>query len=1069
MVIAALFFAYAAGIPSARANVCYPATTQGTAPSNYQAYCWLDFTGYSDSQAQSSAGQPFTFQLSDGSSLTLTMKVSTNAGSPALVMVKVPSYSGAAFGNSAFLGISGKPVVYTAQGASTVHVTLSSITLTPPSGSGPAGSYGFVAADGESTNGGESLSFTTNGQAWTLMSQIPNGSQYPTLSGVGTSTVTETGINGTVGSYAFQTLNSPTQVSSVLVGAGLQGAIFGIRYGSVVVNTQLSGTRANAADQFTYGVTTTSGTVIASATSTGTGAGPFTSASVPTVAGNYSFQVRESMAPGSVSPLNYYLSSLTCTNSNAGSTTPVPTNATATSYSFSGLADQDAISCIFSNAVSPAYVPDHFAVSTPGTAVNCQPATVTVAAHTSAHAALGITSTVNLGTSTGHGDWSLITGGGSFLAGASNSGSASYTYAAADAGTAVFALRDTYPETVTINAVDGNVSATTGTALATEDSPLTFVASGFIVTNGNNAPATIATQVAGVASTQSLALQAVRTDQRTGACTAVFASGATVNVGLAFQCNNPTTCVAGQSFAITNNGTTTAIAANGNGALGSYTSVPLKFSTANAEAPISLTYSDAGQVTLAARYAIPLASGIASGNLMTGSAQFVVLPYTLQLSGVKRSSDGYANPGGNTATGPVFIGAGQAFSATVTALNAQGNVTPNFGQETTPATVALTPSLVLPSGGNLPAVAGGFGTYSGGSATGTGFSWPEVGAISLTAGVANYLGGGAVVGTPTGSVGRFVPNAFAVTLNTPLFATGCAAGNFTYLGQPFVYAVAPVITVTAQALGGATTQNYSGSLFRLTNASLTGRTYASATGPALVLTGLPSTATDPAIASLGAGVGTLTFSAGAGLSFARSTAIAPFNAAIGLSVNVIDLDGVSATNPVSFGAGSGIGFNTGASQYYGRLQIGNALGSELLDLPMPLLAQYYVNPAIGFATNVADSCTTAPTLAFGNYQLNLRPGATCVRDYGSPGTSGQGCAARAANPYAATPTAGIYNLVLAAPGAGNGGSVDVTVSAPAWLQYLWNAGSAQATGPVGIATFGIFPGPASRIYQREVY
>ncbi len=1036
---------------SARANTCYAATTQGTAPSNYQAYCWLDFTGYSDSKAQSSAGQAFSFALSDGSSLTLTLQVSTNAASPALLPVSVPSWSGAAFGNSAFLGISGKPVLYQAQGGSTVHVTLSNIVLTPPPGTGPAGSYGFVAADGESTNGGESLSFTTNGQAWTEMAQIPNGSAYPGLAGVGTSTVTETGVGGTVGSYAFQTLNSPTQVSSVLVGSGLQGALFGIRYGSVVVNSQLSGTRANAADQFKYGVTTTGGTVIAAATSTGSGAGPYAAASVPTIAGNYSFLVTESMATGSVSPLNYYVPSLTCTNSNTGSTTALPTNVITTSYSFSGLADQDAISCVFSNTVSPAYVPNHFAISTPVTAVNCQAAAVTVTAHTSTHAALGITSTMTLSTSTGHGDWSLTTGSGAFVAGAANSGTASYTFAAADAGVAVFALRDTYAETVTINAVDGTVSTTTGTALAAEHGPLTFVSSGFIVTNGANVPTAIATQIAGVTSTQSLALQAVRTDTRTGACTALFASGATVNVGLGLQCNNPMSCVAGQSFTVTNNGISTAIVANNNGALVNYTTVPLRFSTAAAEAPIAISYSDAGQVTLAAKYTIPLANGASSPNALTGGGQFVVQPYSLQLGGIVRSQDGFANPGSTTASGAAFIGAGQSFSAAVTARNASGNATPNFGQETTTTAVVLTPALVLPTSGDLPPVAGSFAGYAGGSATGTAFSWPEVGIITLTPTVANYLGSGAITGQTSVPVGRFVPNNFLVAENTPVFATACAAGGFTYVGEPFGYAVAPVITVTAQALGGTTTLNYAGSLFRLTNNSLTARTYAAAaSGPGLSLAGLPASSSDPAIASLGNGQGTLTFSAGSGISFVRGNPIAPFNASIALSINVIDLDGVSATaNPVSFGAGNGIAFSTGAAQYYGRLRLSNVVGSELLDLPMSLVTQYYLSAASGFTSNTNDVCTTAPALGFSNFQLNLKTLTT--RSIASSAVAGQ------------------FNLVLAAPGSGNAGAATVTATAPAWLQYLWNTASGVSSNPVGIATFGVFPGPSSRIYQREVY
>ena len=732
--------------------------------------------------------------------------------------------------------------------------------------------------------------------------------------------------------------------------------------------------------------------------------------------------------------------------------------------------------------------PDHYAVAAPGAAVNCQPAPVTISAHNVAHAAVVTTDTITLATSTGHGDWSLTTGSGTFVPGASNSGSATYTFAASDGGTVALALRDTYAETTTINVSDGLVSAKSGSALASEDSPISFAPSGFQVTNGSNVATAIGTRISGLSSAsgagaQSLALQAIRTDTKTGACTTAFASGATVNVGLAYQCNNPTSCAGGQTFNVTNNGTTTSIAANPAAGVSSYTTVPLKFSTANAEAPISITYSDAGQVTLYARYSIPLGSGTGSGNLMLGSSQFVVQPATLTLSNIKCSS--YAsgscamslaapgnNPGAGTPSGAVFMPAGANFSATVTATNFVGAVTPNFGQEISPVVVQLVPSLVLPTTGHLPAVSGGFGSFASGSASGTAFTWPEVGIITLTPSVANYLGSGTVSGAATGNVGRFVPSGFSVSLNTPVFGTGCTAGAFTYLGQPFTYTVAPVITATAQAVGGAITQNYTGPLMRLSNASLAGRTYTpTPASPALSLAGLPAASSDPAIADLGAGVVSLTFSAGAGLSFTRGTATAPFNANIALSINVLDQDGVAAPNPVTFGSGSGIAFSTGASQVYGRLALKNAAGSELLDLPMTLTTQYYLNASQGFVTNTLDSCTVAPQLAFSAYQQNLKAGGTCVRDSGSPGVSGQGCAAAAApsSRYLSTAAAGNFNLVLAAPGTGSSGALTVTAAAPSWLQYLWTVSSGTNSSPSGMATFGVFPGPASRVYEREVY
>ncbi|MGD0492713.1 MAG: DUF6701 domain-containing protein [Steroidobacteraceae bacterium] len=739
--------------------------------------------------------------------------------------------------------------------------------------------------------------------------------------------------------------------------------------------------------------------------------------------------------------------------------------------------------------INPVSGPNHYAVSAAASAVNCAPTAVTISAHTSTHTVITTLNTITLGTSTGHGDWTLTTGAGVFAAGASNSGAATYTYAASDAGVAVFALRDTYPETVTINVSDGTATAKSGTALASEDSPIAFAPSGFITTNGANVATLIGTQIAGKSSTQSLALQAVRTDTNTGACTSVFSGGTTASISLAYQCNNPTTCIAGQTLSVTNNSITTAIASNPNSGVSTYTAVPLKFSTANAEAPIVLTYSDAGQITLYARYNIPLGSGLGSGNLMNGSSQFVVQPYTLALSNIRCTTYGAGtcsaalaspgnNPGAASAAGAAFLPAGQPFSTTVTAQNYLGAATPNFGRETTPASVTLTATLAAPAGGDAPALsnASAFGAFSAGAATGTTFNWPEVGIITLTPAVSNYLGSGALAGTSSGNVGRFYPNSFAVTRNTPVLGTGCAAGSFSYLGQPLTYTVAPVATATALASGGTTTRNYTGAFMKITNGTLTGRTYTpTPASPSLNVSGLPATTIDPVIADLGTGQATLTFSAGTGLQFNRGSAIAPFNADIALSFNVIDADGVSvasidglaAADPVTFGNGTGISFSTGAAQYYGRLALRDSVGSELLDLPMPLTTQYYLNTSVGFTTNTADSCTAAPALAFSGYQGNLGAGKTCVRDGGNPGISGMGCAAPAAASSRYQPTAvnGNFNLILAAPGAGNNGALSVTATAPSWLQYSWGTG----VNPIGIATFGEFPAPASRVHQREVY
>ena len=209
--------------------------------------------------------------------------------------------------------------------------------------------------------------------------------------------------------------------------------------------------------------------------------------------------------------------------------------------------------------------PNHYAVSAAGSAVNCAP-TASPSPRTTARIRRSPPSTPSrLSTSTGHGDWTLATGGGTFTAGSSNSGRATYTYSSADAGVAVFNLRDTYPETVTIGVIGRHGDRD----LRHRDSPprtapITFAPSGFITTNGANVATAIGTQIAGKTFDPKPGAAGRAHRHQHGRLHHVFASGTTANISLAYQCNNPTACIAGQTLAITNNAVTTTIASNPN-------------------------------------------------------------------------------------------------------------------------------------------------------------------------------------------------------------------------------------------------------------------------------------------------------------------------------------------------------------------------------------------------------------------------------------------------------------------------------------------------------------------------
>jgi MSHA biogenesis protein MshQ len=460
-------------------------------------------------------------------------------------------------------------------------------------------------------------------------------------------------------------------------------------------------------------------------------------------------------------------------------------------------------------------------------------------------------------------------------------------------------------------------------------------------------------------------------------------------------------------------------------------------------------------------------------------ASFSVTDNDWETAGTSRTLGNTALPGG------IIHKAGRPFTVQATAVNGAG----------TPATTTNytgTPTATLSDCGGSSACPSSMGTlalgasFVGGVLATSTASYDDVGSFNLQlrdttfsvvdAGdgtLSDCSASGRYVCSGTLAVGRFVPDNFAVALNTPSFSTAC--GSFTYVGQRLNYATAPVITVTARNFAGGTTTNYAGTLWQITNASLTGKSYAAAVGT-LDLTGLPGT--DPAINSAGSGTGTLTF--GSGLAFTRTTPVAPFDADISLAINVIDADGItSATNPATFGVatpGNGIDFSSSKAMRFGRLVMRNANGSQLMPLLVRVEAQYWTGgPTNSFVTNTQDSCTTfaSADVAMGNYTGNLSGSPTCETAITSPGGL----------------SAGRATVLLAAPGAGNAGSVDLTLNLGATasgssctvlggapgsattanlphLQGNWSGG-AYIDNPSARATFGIFKGSEEIIFMRE--
>lgn len=692
---------------------------------------------------------------------------------------------------------------------------------------------------------------------------------------------------------------------------------------------------------------------------------------------------------------------------------------------------------------------DHFVVGHDGTGIHCADETVTVTAvDVAGNTVTNYTGEIELDTGSGNGTWaSGATNQGTFSDATPDDGLARYQFADADDGVATFQL--SYPSgasPIDIDVVDVN------DATARDDDiegTLAWATAGFTVTASrlpNPPPSPIADPIA---------------NQVAGTDFALHLAAFGADCGIVESYTGTQSLAFWHGFGDPGSGTLVpTIDGNAIGATeAAATSQNVVFT--DGQAVVTARYKDVGRIQISMKDSV--------GGSRGASNFFVVSPADFFITSIQRL-DLSANPGIAVPTGEVFVAAGAPFRVTLEARDAEGDRTPNYGNEATPEGIVLTaPTLVAPAGGrngsNDDGAIGNGTAFSAVAPAGTFRAttvwWDEVGAITLQASVADgsYLGAGDVTGSETGTVGRFRPDHFDVSLNAPTFDTSCPAGAFGYVGQPFGYMTggAPVITATAQAVANSTTRNYAGTWFRLTNGSLANQAYAAFAGT-LDTGGAPGT--DPVILPGGDGTATLTFSSGSGFFFQRgATPVAPFDADIALSVDVIDLDGAAYTgNPARFGeatAGNGIPFDAGKQMRWGRLAFENAHGSEVVPLQVPLRAEYWLGAGY-FGTNVADVCTT---LAIGNLQTTPTPGSLVS----TPS-------------FANVPLAsGDAGLSLSAPGAGNAGTIDLEQDLSnagddlGWLQFDWEQDGGHDENPTGRATFGVFSGDGSVIFHREIY
>lgn len=722
---------------------------------------------------------------------------------------------------------------------------------------------------------------------------------------------------------------------------------------------------------------------------------------------------------------------------------------------------------------------DHYELSIPAGSVGCVTSSVTVTACMDSSSPCSSPSsalagqTAKLATSAG------TLGSTTVTFGANGQASTTLSYPSAANGATV---------TVTLSgeqtlAANARKCCPVGGACTVANSCSTsFAGAGFVIASAANASATTLPALGAGNASGTYYLRAVKTNA--GACQAALSGSNTVN--WSYQCNNPATCSTGNLLSVTGSGGATAVPGNANGSSANSAAVTMTFD-ANGNAPFSFNYADVGQITLQAYKA---AGGALLTALSGNSNAFVVKPTGFTLSGIRCTN--YAagscatgaiaspgnNPGANSAAGSAFIQAGQPFSVTVTAVNAAGNATPNFGKESPPESVVLDSSLVLPTGGEDATLnnAGAFGSFSGGSATGTTFAWTEVGIITLTPSLADgdYLGAGPVVGATSGPVGRFIPSSFALNSAsvTHRSAMSCAApSDFTYLGEIFQLNFG----LTALDSGGTVLHNYTGSFAKFDPSVASGWNLAGVAGGTSFTTANSRLSLGTATGSWANGqADNITLTATAQRAAAPD---GPFAANFGIAPQ--DSDGVrmGSYDINVAGAGNDHANVANVALRFGRLRLANAIGDQTRSLSLPLTAQYWTAGG-SFDTNTLDNCTVLPASAVSFGKLR---GTLTSADVGLTSTS-----------VSLSNGAGVLKLKAPVTGSGHRGSVDLALSlgstaTDASCLQTWTPATPATTGaglshlrgawcastytkdPSARASFGLYRGADSMVYMRENY
>lgn len=495
------------------------------------------------------------------------------------------------------------------------------------------------------------------------------------------------------------------------------------------------------------------------------------------------------------------------------------------------------------------------------------------------------------------------------------------------------------------------------------------------------------------------------------------------------------------------------------------TPISLRFD-AQARSSVTLRYDDAGALQLHTRF---VGSGDEEGLDMQGSALFVARPAGFCIRADAAGCDGPECP--LFAPNGQVVRAGDAFDLLITPVahaegqalcsNADARQTPNFT-----ARLRLSAPVQTPADGADGVL--DITEYQhplGGTYRLKHQKVHEVGSFRIEARSEHYEGL-APFGSVGERIGRFVPAYLQAEFNGepngPALQAGCTAGGagFSYQGQPIGFAVTPELTVTGKSRNGGTTRNYDrAGYWKLDDELPPALTFATGKpGDAGRLSPMRFQLQPDAVHD-----GSRTYRLEGELVYRRPSGApgagdAPFSPELVLVMAPGQLKDADATCQAAGCAASlesaPFGFVNPASDIrLGRLRIGNAHGSELTELALPVIAEHFDGQ--GYRRNALDGCTRFDP-------ADAEPFVPAGPGGAEPLLSYQG--QNAGGGYRLQAGAGAY--LLSAPGVAGSQRVRYPGLSD-WLTHDWD-GDGVPEAPSGLATFGIYRGHDRVIFRREL-